>query len=152
MAKGLPKWAIKEARARGAKNVFAYAWTLVKRKGKGSRKSNPKTKRRGGVKMARRKRRSYRRSLTIPLAPVAGLGSMVADSIQFALSGDINKALLDLRWKFTGIDYTGRFYPDRLVQHYLPLIAGLLIHKFVGGAPLNLNRTLARHKIPLIRI
>jgi len=157
MAKGLPKWAIKEAKARGAKNIFAYAWTLVKRKGKkGSRKSNPKTKRRGGKKMARRKR-SYRRSMTIPLAPIAGLAAGLATPLHKGIVegnwfGETNSFISWLKYNYLGITPEGNFSMDGLKNGLLPLIAGLLVHKFVGGSPLNLNRMLARHKIPLIRI
>jgi len=140
MAKGLPKWAIREAKARGAKNIFAYAWTLVKRKGKkGSRKSNPKkTKRRGGLKMAKKKRR-YSRSLTIPLAPVIGLGVGLTTAPPGYSDGPIG-------WFLKGNWQNG------MRAGLGPVVLGMLIHKFVGGSPLNLNRILARHKIPLLRI
>jgi len=161
MAKGLPKWAIKEARARGAKNVFAYAWTLVKRKGKkGSRKFNPKIKRRGGVKVARRKKRSYRRSLTIPLAPVMGMtvplfnkGIHPDSPVGYALKGDWNGAARGLITNFTGFNPNdGSWEIQRVIPNITPIIAGLLVHKFVGGSPLNLNRILARNRVPFIRI
>lgn len=159
MAKGLPKWAIKEARARGAKNVFAYAWSLVKRKGKkGSRKSNPKIKRRGGRKMVRRRKRRYRRSLTIPLAPAIGLaagfaGPMGHSPIDWAMKRDWRSSLVRLTKNYTGFDpNTGNWNASDLAYGFLPLLAGVLVHKFVGGYPLNVNKMLAQHKIPLIRI
>jgi len=155
MAKGLPKWAIKEARARGAKNVFAYAWTLVKRKGKkGSRKSNPgKIKRRGGRKMARKKKRRSR-SLTIPLAPIAGLACGVMDAwTRGGGFGNLHEVGYKLVENYTGYNpVRGNFDVNRLSKGLLPLILGAVVHKFVGGYPLNINKMLAQHKIPLIRI
>jgi len=162
MAKGLPKWAIKEAKARGAKNIFAYAWTLVKRKGrKSSRKSNlKKTKRRGGLKMAKKKKR-YSRKMTIPLAPVIGLVTGLAtpprgypkSAIQELMDGNINGAVTALSNVYLGYNPPdGSFDPQRMSRGLLPLVLGVLVHKFVGGSPLNFNRFLARHKIPLIRI
>ena len=155
MAKGLPKWAIKEAKARGAKNIFAYAWTLVKRKErKGSQKSNPKkTKRRGGFRMSKKKRR-YNRNITIPLAPIAGLAAGMSTAIvDGAMKGNWELFFNELCRNYTGYNpYDQTWNVFSLKKGLLPLVIGLLVHKFVGGSPLNLNRTLARHKIPFIRI
>ena len=161
MAKGLPKWAIREAKARGAKNIFAYAWTLVKRKGKkGSRKSNPKkTVRRGGRKMAKKKRR-YRRSMTVPLAPILGFAAgltMPAEAqaqspANLLMAGRFTDALNGMLSNYTGYNVYRQKWDITYAKGLLPLIMGMLVHKFVGGSPLNLNRMLARHKIPLLRI
>jgi len=157
MAKGLPKWAIKEAKARGAKNIFAYAWSLVKRKG--SRKSNPsgkKTKRRGGGKMARKKKRRSP-GFTIPLAPVIGIGAGLVTNdfhgtspLNEALSGDWHGCFRALAANYLGYNLDNGTWDITKAYGLPPLILGVLIHKFVGGRPLNLNRYLRR--IPLIRI
>jgi len=154
--KGLPKWAIAEARKREAKNIFAYAWSLVKRK----RSPKPKTKKRSVRTVAKRKRR-YSRSFGIPLAPIAGLAAGLVtppkpgrDSvITNIMQGDWQNTFNALAMVYTGVDpATGKFDFASLKRGLVPLVAGLLIHKFIGGSPLNLNRMLARYKVPLIRI
>ena len=103
--------------------------------------------------MARRKgRRRKKRGFTIPLAPIAGLVPMVLPSIQMAIAGDLNSAGTHLVWNTIGVDGNGNFNMGKLVQNVTPVIAGLLIHKFVGGAPLHLNRILANAGVPFIRI
>lgn len=160
MPKGLPKWAIKEAKKRGARNIFAYAWTLVKRKGRRRRSTktarvNPKRV----TKTARRRRyyprRTRRRSsqMTIPIAPVAGLVAGLAEPADYLIKGDMKNAMLKLCKNYTGYNYeVGLWSPEDLKRGLLPLVVGLLVHKFVGGPPLNLNRMLGRAKVPLIRI
>lgn len=163
MAKGLPKWAIKEAKRKGAKNIFAYAWTLVKRKrksvkkgakrsSKSRRKSNPKRVR----KMARRKKNRGKRKFTIPLAVVAGVGAGFAQPIATAMKGDYPAALGQVVHNYTGFEGVEqgnvKFNPEHLKKGLLPLIVGVLIHKFVGGPPLNVNRSLAAAGVPIIRI
>jgi len=46
----------------------------------------------------------------------------------------------------------GQFQWGMLKRGLLPLVIGCLVHKFVGGPPLNLNRTLAAANVPFIRI
>jgi len=102
--------------------------------------------------MARRKRR-YRRSLTIPLAPIIGLGVGMAEPVQKLFKGDINGAIHDAALYYTGFSTIDKkMHWEYLQRGLLPLVMGILVHKFVGGSPLNFNRMLARHKIPLIRI
>jgi len=159
--KGLPKWAIAEARKRGAKNVFAYAWTLVKRKGKRShnpcppkRRGNPHgKKKRRSIGVARRKRRRRSRGLTIPLAPVAGLAAGLWKPAEFAMQGRWDWALFQLSRNYTGYNPANKTWnANELKNGLIPLIVGLLVHKFVGGRPLNLNQMLSRAGVPFIRI
>jgi len=153
--KGLPKWAIAEARKRGAKNIFAYAWSLVKRK----RSPKPKTKKRSVRTVAKKKRR-YSRSLTIPLAPVAGMavpflnkGIHPDSPFNYALKGKWDRVAVGLISNLTGFNPDdSSFKFERIIPNVLPIVGGLLVHKFVGGSPLNLNRLLARARIPLVRI
>jgi len=165
MPRGLPRSYIKKASrelGKGASwsSVFKRAWQLYKGSKvhqaiKSSRKSNPKKtkRRRGGLKMTRRKRRRSR-SLTIPLAPIAGLIAGIAEPINYAIQGDYNSAMEVVVRNYTGYSMQHKsFNPvEYLPRGLLPLIGGLLVHKFVGGSPLNLNRILARNKVPLIRI
>ena len=158
MAKGLPKWAIKEAKARGAKNIFAYAWTLVKRKRKkGSRKSNPKkTVRRGGRKMTKRKTR--RRKMTIPMAAVGGAlaGIFVPPSganksaLTLFMEGNLESGLKHLLWNYTGYNPYNNTWNIMAATGLQIAIGGIAAHKIASW--LGINRALGNAKIPLIRI
>lgn len=44
---------------------------------------------------------------------------------------------------------TKKFNFDALKVGLWPLVLGILIHKFVGGRPLNLNRVLASTGLPI---
>jgi len=90
--------------------------------------------------------------MTIPLAPIMGLLPMVNRGITAAMAGDLPTAMTHLTYDTIGVDGAGVFHGDKLISNILPLVAGLLVHKFVGGPPLNLNRILANAKIPFIRI
>jgi len=167
MPRGLPASYIKKAKrelGKGASwhDIFKRAWELYKgskvyeavsgnpSKKRGSRK---KTSRKGGSRTVAKKKRRYRRSMTIPLAPVIGLAVGMAEPVDKLIKGDVTGAVHDLALNYTGFSTIDKkFHPEYLKKGLVPLIIGLLVHKFVGGAPLNLNRMLARHKIPLIRI
>jgi len=156
--KGLPKSIIKKY------GISKKAWAVFRGQ-KSSKSSNPRPKKARKVKkVARRrsysrKRRRSSRKMTIPMGLVSGGLAMVGSAnpsgksiIQDAMEGNINMLLYDLRERFACIDMHGQFRPEWLIPHYGPLIVGALISKFVGGAPLNINRRLAAAKIPFIRI
>jgi hypothetical protein len=155
MVKGLPKSIIKKY------GISKKAWAVYR----GKNTSNPrpsKTARKVRRSMARRysRRRGRRRgSMTIPMATVAGIGAMLGSAnpsgtsiIDSVMSGDINRLLYDARERFACVDMYGRFRPDWVLPHWGPLIFGALISKFVGGSPLNINKKLAAHRIPFLRI
>lgn len=163
MPRGLPRSYIKKASrelGKGASwsSVFKRAWQLYKGSKvhqaiKGSRNpKSKKTKRRGGFEMTKKKRR-YKRSMTIPLAPIIGfLGTpAVTNAIPHFMQGNWEEGFHYMK-NLVGLWRDGSFHFDTLISNMTPIIIGLLAHKFIGGSPLNLNRTLARHKIPLIRI
>lgn len=165
MPKGLPASYIRKARkelGKGASfsRIFKRAWELYKGskvyKALKGNPGNPRKKsksRKGGRKMAK-KRRRRRTSMTIPLAPIAGFIAAPAtrriiDDITKGAWDDIPNAL----GNYVGYAPSAKKWTWQLLMENLgPIITGLLVHKFVGGPPLNLNRVLARHKIPLIRI
>jgi len=167
MPRGVPGTYIKKAKTelgKGASwhDVFKRAWQLYKGSKvykavsgnpgkKGSRKKKSKSKRR--VAYMPKKKRRYRRSMTIPLAPIAGFVAAPATQRMFdgVLKGDWEK-VKGAMMNFVGMWSDGTWHFDELAKNITPIVVGLLVHKFVGGSPLNLNRTLARHKIPLIRI
>ena len=128
-----------------------YKFVKNKTRSKVSRKAKP-TKRRSR-KMAR-KRRRRRNSMTIPIAPILGLaaGSLNEFVLGRALSGDFVGAGKAAVHRYIGIDGNGQFDVNMLAQGLGPLVIGLLVHKFVGGAPLNANRMLAAAGVPFIRI
>lgn len=101
--------------------------------------------------MVRKKRRG-KRKMTVPIAPIAGLVPMVARSAVALMNGDIGEAQRSFLYDTIGVDEAGMFHLDKAIANVTPLVAGLLIHKFVGGAPLNFNRILARAGVPFIRI
>ena len=91
--------------------------------------------------------------MTIPIAPVMGLASMFGRTIPLVMRGDTDGAMKQAVYDTIGFNmWNNSFDGAKMVANMTPLIAGLLIHKFVGGSPLNLNRTLARARVPFIRI
>ena len=101
--------------------------------------------------MAKKKRRG-RRKFTIPIAPIAGFlaGPATRSMITDAIDGNFDGALKNAG-QIIGF-WDGKFYPEKVVANIGPMILGALIHKFVGGPPLNLNRTLANAGVPVLRI
>lgn len=91
--------------------------------------------------------------MTIPLAPMAGLAAGLADPVIAALNGDYPRVALTLVSNYTGYDISqNKWNPAALLKGVAPLVAGLLVHKFIGGPPLNLNKVLANARVPFIRI
>jgi len=114
--------------------------------------------------MAKRKRmsrpRRYYKAIrrrakktTIPIAPLMGLVAGIAEPVQYAVKGEFGNAIQIGVINYTGYDMaTKKFYFDRLQNGLLPLVAGMLVHKFVGGKPLGLNQMLAQAGVPYVRI
>lgn len=102
--------------------------------------------------MGKKKRRRRSTAMTVPIAVIPGVVRMVYRPIQALLAGDLGEAQRSFMWDTIGVDETGRFDAMQFAGNMTPLVIGLLVHKFVGGAPLNLNRMLARAKVPFIRI
>jgi len=76
-----------------------------------------------------------------------------ADSpVGLIMKGNLNMAFESLKQSYLGIDSDGSFNPVLMQHGLLPLALGVLVHKFVGGSPLNFNQTLAKAKVPYIRI
>ena len=114
------------------------------------------SKRKVKRKLARKKKRRNSQ-MTIPLAIVAplaaGIGPSVASIIRDPSPENVAGTLNHLAMIYTGYNaIDGNFDMGALAKGLFPLIAGGLVHKFVGGAPLNINRMLAAAKVPFIRI
>lgn len=132
-------------------------YKFVKNKSRSSRvtksKSKKTYKRRKYNLVRRRKRGRRRKSFTIPLAPIGGLMAGMAGPIESAMNGDLTTALALITRNYTGFDTnTNQLHLPNLQFGLLPLAVGLLVHKFVGGAPLHANRMLAQAGVPVIRI
>jgi len=105
------------------------------------------------VKRTAKKRRRGKRAFTIPLAPVAGLAAGLVWPAKLAMDGKYEEALNHISMNYTGYDsWSGTWNPNHLMKGLTPLIIGGLVHKFVGGAPLNMNKMLANANVPVIRI
>lgn len=108
--------------------------------------------------MGKKRKKRAARKFTLPIAPIvgllAGLAGPQGDSpIQYALDGDYESAIARLSKSYTGYDpNTGKWEPHLMTAGLVPLLIGGLVHKFVGGAPLNMNRMLASANVPVIRI
>ncbi len=91
--------------------------------------------------------------MTIPIAPVAGLAAGMYSVVMNASQGNYEQAMADAIWHYTGINIksANMWQPEGLKYGLLPLAAGMLVHKFVGGA-LGANRALAQAGVPFIRI
>lgn len=103
--------------------------------------------------MARKKNKRRRKnSFTIPLAPVIGTMPLFVNAIPPLVTGDVSTAIRQLAWDTLGYNLTtNKFDIMKLGTNMLPVIAGALIHKYVGGK-LGVNRTLAQAGVPVIRI
>lgn len=148
--KGLPKSIIKKY------GITKKAWRVYRgRKKSSSRvkkytKTSKKTTRRR-KKLAKKNKRGPRK-FTIPLAPVIGLLAGVVPAVGPALDGDYEGAMNKLKFNYLGLSHDNQFRPEGLLAGLVPLIVGALVHKFVGGAPLNVNRMLAAANVPVLRI
>jgi len=164
MPRGLPSSYIKKAKrelGKGASwsRVFKRAWELYKGskvyeavKGNPGKKSSRK-KKKGGSRLAKKKSRR-RRSFSIPLAPIGGFLASpgIQRSIKGVMAGNWDEAMAGLQNLVGWLPSKNQWNFNTFIQNITPILAGLLVHKFVGGKPLNLNRTLARAGVPLIRI
>jgi hypothetical protein len=149
MAKGLPKSIIKKY------GITKKAWSVYrgKKKAQSPSRVTKKPKKRRKSYVTRRKRRRGSRKMTIPIAPIAGLIAGLAEPAVIAMTGDFATAADKLVGKYTGYSMAQKTWRlEWAMEGLTPLILGALVHKFVGGPPLNINGMLARAKVPLIRI
>jgi len=100
-----------------------------------------------------KKRRRKKRAFTLPIAPIAGFMGAPAtrEIIKAIMAGNLETALYYLP-NYVGVWNDGTFHAETLAANVVPMAIGALVHKYVGGAPLNLNRTLAQAGVPVIRL
>ena len=100
------------------------------------------------VKVRSRRRSS---SMGIPVFPLAGLAVGMAPVIKEMAGGNMVGAGRLLQYFYTPWDpWSNKFSVAGMRQGMLPLVTGILIHKYIGGK-LGLNRSLAQAGVPLIR-
>lgn len=142
--RGLPKAIAKKY------GISKKAWRVYRSEKRGKSKSkskSSKSRRRSNPTNTRRKARSVTVPLMIVL-PIAGT-LMWSHTMHPKLEGKINLFIK----AYTGFDPgLGTWNSGWLKNGLYPLILGAALHKFVGGAPLHLNRALGRAKIPFIRL
>ena len=106
--------------------------------------------------MARKKKFRRSRSFTIPLAPVMGLVSGLAEPVSHMIADpspqSVMYSLNDIGARYTGYNAINKnFSLDALASGLLPLVIGGVVHKVVGGK-LGINAMLGRAGVPIIRI
>lgn len=112
-----------------------------------------KTTKRRTKRVARRKKTRSKRKFTLPIAPIVGLAAGVAPAIPQLTVGNFDGAIDILSRNYVGYSTEkGTFDIMRLQKGLVPLVLGGLVHKFVGGAPLNINRMLSQAGVPIVRI
>ena len=119
-------------------------------------KAKRKVSRRRSVYRSIRRRAS---GIRIPIAAVAGflpLGGMMIDVARnpdvYGAKNALTAMGVQASRSLAGIDpRNGQFNAAWLGTGLFPIIAGLLVHKFVGGK-LGVNKMLAASGIPLIRL
>jgi len=120
--------------------------------------ASPAPKKRGGRKMAKRKKGRKRASFTLPIAPVAGIASgfLLAPSgwaspVEAAMAGDAKRFSDAIMANWLCYDNTsGKFdFVNKGIGIKLTLV-GCLIHWVAGK--FGVNRFLARSKVPVIRV
>lgn len=104
------------------------------------------------------RRRSSKRSFTLPLAAIAGfvpvLNGTVQKSREHGFTGHDGGLSFATR-SLTGYNYDEGvgpvgFYWSHLRSGAVPILAGLLVHK--AASMLGINRALGRARVPFIRL
>lgn len=100
---------------------------------------------------ARAKHRS--KGMTLPLAVLAGMAVPAIDLYKNGISqGDAGRTMNTAAAIFTGYNPESHTWEMAYLKRgLLPVVAGILVHKFVGGK-LGVNRALAGAGVPFIRL
>ena len=102
------------------------------------------------------KKKGFRRGrgFTLPLAIVAGFLPMALDTFKYSkttTSDGWNQGVRYLVESTTGYDPQANYWSWSLMRPMLPILAGLITHKLIGGK-LGVNRMLGQARVPFIRI
>lgn len=132
-----------------ASGKYKFVKNITKSRSKKTGKSKKTTRR---YRKVAKKRKRGTRKFTLPMAPIIGLMVGLAPAIEPILDGDIEGAVNKLKFNYLGLTHDNQFDVHGLWAGLFPLVLGGLVHKFVGGAPLNINRMLANANVPVVRI
>jgi len=116
---------------------------------KGGGRVGSKKKRRSS---ARRTVRRVARKTVVPIGIIAGMLPGVARTARFLQTQGPESAANEFMAIFSGYDTkTREFSVGNMKDGLFPLLAGIALHRVVGGM-LGVNRMLAASRIPLLRI
>ena len=101
--------------------------------------------------MARKKRVSHKRKPKIPVAVVAGMLPLLATAASDFQAGGLRGLQNTVTAVVPYSPANRRFTTARLHLGLYPMIAGFLVHRFIGGG-LGVNRALASAGVPFIRL
>lgn len=109
-----------------------------------------KSKKRGGSMAKTTKRR--RKQFILPVAAILGFVPLFARSWTYFRASGIEAAAREATSITTGFDtLSGKWNAGNLRYGLLPLVLGIMVHKFVGGS-LGINRALGAARVPIIRL
>jgi len=98
------------------------------------------------------KRSRGKRGFTLPLAAVGGFLPLGSDLVSAVRTGGMHSLQNDLIADLTGYNKRDDRWSWRYMQSgTIPIVTGMLIHKFVGGK-LGVNRALGQAGVPFIRL
>lgn len=104
------------------------------------------------AKRGRTKRHHRKGGFTLPVAVLAGFGPMASDVIHGYQTGGIASATNDLLANLSGYNARAKTWDFALLAKGMgPVVAGLLVHKIIGGK-LGVNGALARAGVPWLRL
>jgi hypothetical protein len=99
-----------------------------------------------------KKRTYHKKAFTLPVAVLAGFAVPLTHSYNAYKVGGLSKAGSTMAKVMTGYDMeSNSFKFAELKAGLLPVVLGVLVHKFVGGK-MGVNRSLSSAGIPLLRI
>jgi hypothetical protein len=81
----------------------------------------------------RKKRGGSRKAKSIPIAVAAPLIMVGAEAASFGMKGDWK----NVGYIFTGVDASGKFQGSRVARTYLPMAAGIVVHKVANKVGVN---------------
>lgn len=101
---------------------------------------------------AKKKGHHHNPKMTLPISVLAGFAVPVVRIVDTGMQSGMRAATDLASMAFTGYDpSTGKFNWAMLKWGTGPVIAGILVHKFIGGT-LGVNRALARAGVPVLRL
>ena len=102
--------------------------------------------------MARHRTHHKKKGMTLPLAAIAGFVPLVGVAHTSFKQGGVELLGNNMLSNLTGYDAPTRTWAfSHMSKGLIPIVAGLLAHKFVGQK-LGVNRMLANAGVPLLRL